>query len=342
MKNIRVIILRLIATILLIFNVFFTFNELIRFSDEYIEDKSAYEEYRKYISENITFSEGEAYLIQNISKKNGFSISDVSTIMDIMIEHELFYRYEFILEHKYIKDIDMSDHAEKLKYIIIFCYYLTIIVYVLTFIFHFLGTKCKGVLVLIMNIIWFFIAANVSALNDAFVMSYNITIAIILIILSAFFWKISYISLPEEKRYTVLEIVKKKKKCWIERFLEKRVEADSEEGIEYSFVTEKKGEIICSFCYTTNRMDAVFCKNCGNRIIGLGDKTEEKKSKIKINKVDKYKNTKTTDEKILNLSVIYNDSDLEEHRTKCMKNCSMCNAENVMGAHRCIVCGENF
>lgn len=328
MEKMRVLLYRLMSTLFLIWVCYLMFSGVVSFSNAYVKRQEylSFEEdelYTEYIFENHWgYSENESKLIAKVIQSKGFSMRQGIKMLNILLKDDT---------HNLFGNISVSK-VENIKSYYGFFYYLTIIVCTLTFITHFLGSKNKGIPVMILAIIWLCISISFSGLHDIMKVSGNIYAAIILMFFSCVFWGVSDIYLPAERRYTVLDIVTSEKICWIERLFA---------GVPSKNV---KDIMICSSCKASNSIEAVFCRSCGKRLIPIEEGRTGKASEIKFSGGMKYQNDKkeVNEEKRLELYVVFDNVEFEKRLVENMCNCSKCNAENLIGTQNCKVCGEHI
>lgn len=343
MENMKVFIFKLSAIILLIISCFFIFVKIIVFSEEYITSVN----YKYYVNnpeetveiyrKNYDYTEEEARLISDVISSKGASLGQGKKILDIML-----------------KDKDDTNYTSisMLRVIYMIFYVITIILYCVTLISHFFGTKNKGLLVICLNIIWLCIVGAYCQIHDVFQMSGYV-------ILSLFFsiWSTGMCFLADsykdtESEYTLLDLITGKKKCWIKRLIGNKTSEseyvgekeddrlDFDEGIYKKAwgdsVDKKIKNVKCRFCSTLNDIDASYCWYCKRdlkeekgKVIFSGDKEKD---------IKEYK--EEAEEKILELFVVYDDIEFEKARKSCMRSCCICNADNSISSHICKVCGE--
>lgn len=338
MRNVRAFILRILSTLFLILTCCLMFSEIISFKQDYVNSEeydslSEDRKYTEYYLEQNGYSEYDAKLITDVICSKGFSIEQGKKLLNLR------------LKYYSDKDIDNDNlfetnilRLENVKSYYMNLYYLTIIICTLTFIIHFLGSKGRGIPFLLIILLWnrlaeYCVEENIFGTSDNVKVSDNMFFAILLMTFSCILWKIGTMYMPKDKQYSILDIIGNKKRCWIECIFTEKSASKTEEV--------KK----CFKCGKSNNITSIFCRSCGVRLIPIERETSKVKVSKGISHEDKRENNDTENtekEKILELYVIYDNTEFEKNCKSMMYNCSSCNAENLIGTKNCKVCGERM
>lgn len=255
-----------------------SFNVIV-FEEEFIDSTQYTQKVSElkdtyYSSEILGYEEAEAEFLLDIYENEGIKIFQLDELTKMRIDHHT------IQDEDDVSEKDLSILLWSIRILT----FLTICLYVIEFILHCLGTKNAGVSIILLlffwyYVIWYVVSYQSNVLSNGLEMATNVNLVFIFTLVSCFLWFGSNYFMEDNGRYTVLDLIKGRKKVWFMRIFS---------GGDTKGSDDDKPVIHCTVCGAENDRWRTYCNACGI-LLFKPKKDSDKDEKREIDKTIKAK-----------------------------------------------------